>query len=331
MIIKNKNKNIAIEQAANSLLNGQILAVPTETVYGLAANMNNQNAVNKIYSIKNRPLNHPLIVHLANKNDLQNYCTDIPSYATELITHLWPGPITFIFRKSTEIPYYITGGQSTVAIRIPSHELTLKLINKLGIPIVAPSANKFKGVSPTRPEHVIDEFGEMIDVLDGGECDNGIESTIIDATQKSYYRILRPGVITPEKISQILKKNYSQINCINNNLNYGNSELSFPGNYPKHYSPKKSLFVFKNEKQFQDLFDRFNTLYVIYYSANFLDKQFYSYKMNNEPEKYAKYLYHALRLGDNSNCDAIALEAPPNNSEIWLAIWDRLNKSSSQE
>ena len=167
----------------------------------------------------------------------------------------------------------------------------------------------------------------MVDVLDGGECENGLESTIIDATQEGSYRILRPGFITPEKINLILKKHYSQIKCINET----NDGLHFPGNYLKHYSPKKPLFIFKNEEQFEDLLNKFQTFYVIHHSFKFSNKNFHNYKMSSYPKEYAKYFYHALRLGDNSNCDAIAIETPPDNSEICLAIWDRLNKASSKE
>lgn len=327
MIIKTFNEDISIEYALNLLLIGEVVAVPTETVYGLAADINNQIAVKKIYSMKNRPANHPLIVHIANKKDLQIYCHKIPCYVAELVDKLWPGPITFILHKTSSVPYYVTGNQNTVAIRMPSHKLTLKLINELGNAIVAPSANKFTGISPTRPGHVIDEFGEVIDVLDGGVCENGIESTIIDATEETSYKILRPGFVTSEEINFILQEKYSHIKC-SNNINH---ELKFPGNYLRHYSPKKSLTLFSNKSDFEVLLKKFKSLYVIHYSFDLTCNNFNHYKMSQDPEEFAKQFYHALRLGDSSHCDAIAMESPPTNSEEWLAIWDRLNKATSKE
>ncbi len=323
MIIKHLNEDISIEYALNLLLSGKVVAVPTETVYGLAANISDQNAVNKIYSIKNRPLDHPLIVHIANKKDLQIYCNNIPGYVMEIIDKLWPGPITFILNKTQRVPNYVTGGQDTVAIRMPSHKLTLKLIDKFGQAIVAPSANKFTGISPTRPEHVIDEFGEIIDVLDGGPCEHGLESTIIDATNANFYKILRYGSITSEKIDFILKEKYSQIRC-SNNLNH---KLKFPGNHLKHYSPKKNLLLFKNKSDFEILIKKFTSLYVIYYSLELSCNKLKFYKIENNPHEFARNFYHALRMGDNSDCQAIAIEAPPIDSENWTAIWDRLNKA----
>lgn len=327
MIIKNLNEDVSIKYARNLLLTGDVVAVPTETVYGLAADISNPIAVKKIYSMKNRPANHPLIVHIANKKDLQIYCNKIPCYVTELINKLWPGAITFILHKTLKVPYYVSGNQNTVAIRMPCHKLTLRLINELGNAIVAPSANKFTGISPTRPEHVIDEFGEIIDVLDGGVCENGLESTIIDATEEKSYKILRPGFVTSDKIDFILKEKYSHIKC-SNNINHN---LKFPGNYLRHYSPKKFLAIFSNKSDFAILFKRFKSLYIIYHSSNFSNNNLNQYKMSQIPEEFAREFYHALRLGDSSHCDAIAIEAPPTNSEKWVTIWDRLNKAASQE
>lgn len=323
VIIKNINQHISIEYASKLLLRGETVAIPTETVYGLAADMTNHMAVNKIYSIKNRPINHPLIVHIANKEDLAVYCTKIPNYVTELINNLWPGPITFILHKTSNVPNYVTGTQNTVAIRMPCHKLALKLIDTLGKPIVAPSANRFKGVSPTRPEHVIDEFGEEINVLDGGICENGLESTIIDATQENYYKILRPGSVTSEDIDLILREKHSHVKCISNI----NNNLAFPGNYLKHYSPKKALITFFNKSDLEVLNKSPNRFYVIHYSFELPYNNFNYYKMSQTPEEFARQFYHALRLGDNSDCDAIAIESPPNDSPKWHAIWDRLNKA----
>lgn len=304
MIITEEN---AIKRALSQLISGNVVAVPTETVYGLAADISNEIAVKKIYSLKNRPTTHPLIVHIANKKDLQIYCQKIPNYVTELVNKLWPGPITFILHKTSKVPHYVTGNQDTVAIRMPAHPVTLELINELGNAIVAPSANKFMGISPTRPEHVIDEFGDLIAVLDGGTCQKGLESTIIDATQEDSYKILRPGFITSEIIDSILKDKYSHIKC-SNNIDHN---LKFPGNYLKHYSPKKPLVIFSSQSELVNLSNEFNKLYVIHYSLDITYDKLNHYEMSKTPLEFAKSFYHALRLGDNSNCSAIAIESPP--------------------
>ncbi|OGV50538.1 MAG: threonylcarbamoyl-AMP synthase, partial [Legionellales bacterium RIFCSPHIGHO2_12_FULL_42_9] len=181
----------------NQLDIGEIVAIPTETVYGLAANANNAIAIDKIYCLKQRPYNHPLIMHIASGWDLDQWATAIPSYVYNLIDNFWPGPLTLVLPSRKEnICDLITGGQPTIAIRCPGHSLTQQLLHQLGYPLVAPSANPFGKISPTTAAHVQISFHESnLMILDGGRCKLGIESTIIDATRFDSYQILRHGSI----------------------------------------------------------------------------------------------------------------------------------------
>lgn len=321
-----QHENIIIKQFAEKLSRGDIIAIPTETVYGLAADMSNENAVKQIYKIKSRPTNHPLIVHIANKNDIFKYAIDVPSYVELLTDKFWPGPLTFILKKSPLVPYYVTGGQDTVAIRMPSHQLTLKLINMLGKPIVAPSANKFKGISPTRAEHVMNEFGTIIEVLDGGICNNGIESTIIDATDSSYYTILRPGAVTAEDIKNAISYNYPDIKY----KEHKNSNIKYSGNHLKHYSPQKLLVSFENKDQLDLIRKKSKNVFIIYYSSYNLENLKNTYKLSSNLQDFTRDFYHVLRLADNSDSEIIAIESPPQKSN-WNAVWDRLNKAKHQD
>lgn len=323
MSIITGNEEKVIHDATQMLAYGKVVALPTETVYGLAADMNNNCAVQEIYTVKNRPFSNPLIVHIANTSDLLKYSRYIPPFVNVLIDAFWPGPLTLVLKKSSATPEYITGGQDTVAIRMPNHSLTLKIIKSLGTPIVAPSANKYTGVSPTRPEHVINEFNGRISVVDGGVCENGIESTIIDATRNDSFKILRPGTITLEEIQSALK---DKGEIITYNLNRDN-EIHVPGNYLKHYSPKKRLITFSNYKQ---LIENFKNIFVIHYSDLLVLDDDISCKIGKDPDSFAKDFYHFLRLGDNSKSNIIAIEEPPKNYG-WAAIWDRLNKAKSDK
>ncbi|MFN8769742.1 MAG: L-threonylcarbamoyladenylate synthase [Neisseriaceae bacterium] len=315
-----------IKHVTEILSKGKIVALPTETVYGLAADITNIDAVEAIYKVKGRPLSNPLIVHIENEQDLAKYSRDIPNFVNKLINAFWPGPLTFILKKSSKTPEYVTGGQDTVAIRMPNHSLTLKIIKALDKPIVAPSANKFTGISPTRPEHVIEEFNGTIDVVDGGICESGIESTIIDATRKDSFKILRPGAITLEQIKLVLKGNCDIVD-LTSNKNY---EITFPGNYLKHYSPKKNLISFSNYDELVELINKFKNIFIIHYSDFPIPDENVSCKIGKDPYEFAKDLYHFLRLGDNSQSNIIVIEEPPHELN-WDAIWDRLNKAKSNK
>lgn len=311
-----------LQFAAQKLLAGDVIAIPTETVYGLAALLSKEAAVKKIYTIKGRPSYHPLIMHIAKIEDLYRYAINIPEYVEELIKTFWPGPLTFILKKSDKTPNYITGNQDTVAIRMPSNKFTFELIDLLNEPIVAPSANKFMGISPTRAEHVLSEFGEDIYIIDQGPCTFGIESTIIDATEMDNFRILRPGSITGNDI-------YSKIGHHNmDNINKVNMNIMHSGKHKKHYSPKKMLLSFKNMDELNAILLSHKKVCVIKYSEIYNKLNLASFiNISSSAQGFAYDLYHILRVADeDKDINTIAIEEPPMGNE-WESVWDRLTKA----
>lgn len=195
----------SIDAAVTALRNGGLCVVPTETVYGLAADARNEGAVRRIFETKGRPADHPLIVHIASAADVDDWAREIPAYARLLAAAYWPGPLTLILPKASSVPMIVTGGQDTVGIRIPAHPLTRELIATLDSGIAAPSANRFGKVSPTTLQHVLADIGPLLEtsdaVLDGGPCTIGVESTIVDCTGPNP-RLLRTGAITVAMIEE---------------------------------------------------------------------------------------------------------------------------------
>lgn len=310
-----------IALAAQYLLAGEVIGIPTETVYGLAADITNESAVKNIFKLKGRPLSHPLIVHIADINDLSRYALNIPPYAYQLAHLFWPGPLTMVFQKSNEVGHWVTGNQETVALRMPNHPLALALIKQVGKPLAAPSANRFGRISPTIAEHVIQEFNAAIKVLDGGPCGVGIESTIIDATKADECRVLRPGMITLQELKKAINTK-----IVDKNHNETGPKVS--GSLKSHYAPLKPTWVFKNMPEYDSMRQNFSgSCYLLYLSEAFKNKEEQSLRMPSLPKEYAKSLYHALRQADDSNKDMIAIELPPESGE-WVGILDRLQKSS---
>ena len=225
-----------IELAILQLKQGNIVAIPTETVYGLAGNAEDERAIRKIYALKNRPLNHPLIMHVAQDWDLSQWVAKIPNYVYTLMQHFWPGPLTLVMLiKANQVNPLITGGQDSIALRCPKHPIAQTLLKRLGFPLVAPSANPFGKVSPTTAEHVQYSFKhEELLILDGGRCQVGIESTILAATNPEGYEILRHGLITEQQINAILPAMRLK----------STSAIRVPGRLASHYQPEKPLYCF---------------------------------------------------------------------------------------
>lgn len=315
-----------ISLASLILRSGGVVAIPTETVYGLAGNISIDSSIKKIYELKNRPVGHPLIVHIESMEQLHEYSINVPRYVEILAKRFWPGPLTFILYKSDKVSNLVTGGHNTVAIRMPNHRLTLDLIKAVGSPLAAPSANKFGRVSPTCPEHVIEEFNGLIDVLDGGECEIGIESTIIDATMADSYKILRPGSITSSDLDAALKDYINNFSLVPEKSSV--SKVIAPGSCTRHYSPNKQLIGFNNCSEIIRLMDNYRSIYIIHYSDVLVHSDNFYYRMIKNPSQYAKHLYCALRLGDKSSAQVIAIEFPPREME-WNAVLDRLKRSLS--
>ncbi|MBP6626671.1 MAG: threonylcarbamoyl-AMP synthase, partial [Arenimonas sp.] len=193
-----------LDEALAALRRGEAIGLPTETVYGLAADASRPDAVRRIFALKGRPADHPLIVHIAGADQIERWARDVPEAARTLAAAFWPGPLTLILRKRDDVPEEVTGGQDTVGLRCPAHPLALALLQAFGGGLAAPSANRFGHVSPTTAAHVREEFGaEVPVVLDGGDCVVGIESTIVDLSGGTP-RILRPGRITHAQIHALL-------------------------------------------------------------------------------------------------------------------------------
>jgi L-threonylcarbamoyladenylate synthase len=310
--------------AAQALQDGYLVAFPTETVYGLGANATNSQAVARIYEVKGRPSDHPLIVHIANLKYLEQWISDIPEYAIALAREFWPGPMTLILHRSELAKDFITGGQSTVGIRIPDNSLALGLLeafHKLGgAGIAAPSANRFGQVSPTTAEAVQEELGNYLSdtdlVLDGGQSAVGLESTIIDCTGQ-IPRVLRPGAITIEMIEEV--SGLKVLNSTEKNSDDLKQEfIRVSGSLENHYAPKAKVFL--------DQQPVVGSGFIALESINTPDGVI-RLAAPESVEEFARVLYSALREGDYQNLDSIYI-AQPTGEGLAIAIRDRLSRSA---
>lgn len=307
-----KTTLIDLATALNSLKKGEVVAIPTETVYGLAASLAFPKAIQTVFTLKGRPTHHPLILHLAKPNWLYDYAEAIPAYVQTLLDAFCPGPLTLILKRSKKVPSLVTGGQDTVGIRFPAHPVAQALIQEVGYPLAAPSANRFGRISPTCPEHVFSEFGHAVKILDGGTCELGIESTIVDATHSEHCAILRHGHITYRDLQSVLEP-MTQV------LHAPRQARQVSGTLKKHYAPTKPAFLFSTPVELLALQERFSSLDILSYSLH-------PATMPSHPVAYSKVLYHHLRLADASSSQAIAIESPPHTPE-WAAVCDRLSRA----
>jgi L-threonylcarbamoyladenylate synthase len=307
-----------IEKAAKALIDGQLVAFPTETVYGLGAGATNEKAVSRIYSIKGRPENHPLIVHISSINQLENWARDIPEYAINLGNTFWPGPMTLVLKRSALAMDFITGGQDSIGIRVPDQQVALLLIQEFeklgGSGIAAPSANRFGSVSPTTAQAVEDELGKFLGIedliLDDGQCEIGVESSIIDCTQVNP-AVLRPGAITNEMIEQV-----SGLKIL---LKSEENEIRAPGLLESHYAPKANVILGMATKPGEG----FIALAEVATPSGAI-----RLASPASIEEYARDLYKALRLGDQYGLDKISV-VEPEGAGLAVAIRDRLGKAAS--
>jgi L-threonylcarbamoyladenylate synthase len=237
----------SVEEAAKALSSGLLVAFPTETVYGLGADASNPEALKRLYAAKGRPEKHPVIVHLQKGEDIEKWASSVPEAAYVLAKLFWPGPLTLVLKKARHVPEQVTGGQDTIAIRVPSHPLAQALLSAFGSGIAAPSANKFGRLSPTSAEDVRTEFGDEIAmVLDGGLSEIGIESTIVDLSSEQP-RILRPGMIHSESIMVALKELGQDISAP------AQEQPRVPGSLPQHYAPQTPLKVLPEKELFEEI------------------------------------------------------------------------------
>lgn len=308
--------------AVETLTGGGLVAFPTETVYGLGADACNPDAVALLYKVKNRPANHPSIVHLANFEQVDEWCREVPPVAELLAGLFWPGPLTMIFQRSKKVLDAVTGGQDTVAIRIPSHPLAHALLTRFNGGVVAPSANRFGHLSPTSAADVKAEFGDEILVLDGGACQVGIESTIIDLSCGSA-RILRPGMILEASIQVALSEVGVEMPAPDTLVS-----PRVPGSLPSHYAPDRPVRLAEPgalNEVLAEMFDKGLKPAVI--SFNQPTGADLWQVMSKSPNLYAFSLYRTLRRFDTEGVDVIVVETPPSTPE-WTAILDRLTRAA---
>jgi L-threonylcarbamoyladenylate synthase len=309
-----------IDFAITHLRNSDVVAIPTETVYGLAGNAEDETAIKKIFSLKNRPLNHPLILHIAKRCDVTKWALSIPNYAEALMDKFWPGPLTLVFNcKPNCASPLITGGQTTIAIRCPEHPVAQSLLSALDFPLVAPSANRFGKISPTTAAHVQHSFQEeSLLILDGGRCNVGIESTRVAATNPDGYQILRHGMVDEHALNTLLPK--KQL--------IHTSNIRVPGKLNSHYQPEKPLYCFKSKEELLQFCHVNSKAYVLSFHKNNELNKFEGYQLPDNPQALAYELYYQLRCADQSSSSLIAIELPP-NEDAWEGVRERILKAST--
>lgn len=313
-----------IIEAGNWLIQNKVIAIPTETVYGLAATIYNEEAIQSIYKIKNRPGTNPLIVHIKSERELYKYVSSIPVKASLLAKTFWPGPLTLVLPKSDTIPYYITANKDTVAIRVPAHATTLKLLNRLDFPLAAPSANPSNSVSATSAIHVKDYFADKIPfILDGGECKKGLESTII-GFEKGEPVVYRLGALSIEHIEKVI----GPVTIKNEAKNTPDA----PGMFLKHYAPKTPLYIVANMELFLQESNHSSIAYLGFnkeYEHSKIKKS-YLLSSRNKLEQAGRNLYKTLIHIDTQNHDAIVTQFFPNEN-LGKSINDRLKRASFKQ
>lgn len=304
--------------AVQALQRGEVIGLPTETVYGLAADAMNVDAVRKIFALKGRPVDHPLIVHIADSSQLSKWAINIPEEAYVLAQTFWPGPLTMILRKQAWVPDEVTGGQGTVGLRCPAHPLALTLLQQLNGGVAAPSANRFGRISATTAQHVHDEFGAAVPiVLEGGECEVGIESTIIDLSSKQP-RLLRPGMISQDDIERVIGPIA---------LNATTESPRVSGSLAAHYAPRTPMQMLSRACLISEYVRKSEQgLRCEVLCLDALPDGLRGLSLSSEYHGYAHGLYAAMRELDDRDAQCLLIEQTPQTSE-WLAVNDRLNRA----
>lgn len=302
---------------------GGLVAFPTETVYGLGANAEDPAAVAGIFQVKGRPPSHPLIVHIGGAQHLGDWVEDVPETARLLAEHFWPGPLTLVLRRGRRVPLEATGGLETVAVRVPDHPVALALLAAFGGGVTAPSANRFGQVSPTTADHVRAELGDGVDfVLDGGPCQVGVESTIVDVTGE-IPSILRPGGVTREDLEAVLGHRLAVPAA---------SRIRVPGQHPSHYAPRARVVLVEPEKVVAEA-ERAQELghqVGVFLPPSFADAPVKAHAvvaLPDSPAAYARGLYGLLRELDQQGCDLIVASLPEEDG-LGLAIANRLRRAA---
>lgn len=307
-----------VRRAAKILRAGGLVAFPTETVYGLGADASSEAALKKLYAVKGRPAGHPVIVHFASADEAFAWAREVPEAARRLAARFWPGPLTLILKRSARAGDFVTGGQDTVGLRVPSHPVAQALLREFGSGVAAPSANRFGRVSPTRAAHVREDLGEDVDlVLEGGDSEVGIESTIVDLSRGRTV-LLRHGAITPAMLEQALGAAVAAADA-------GAPRAS--GTLERHYAPKTPLRLVASHALDAEISRAGGGTAVLAFSRP--DERAARWlRMPRDPQGYAHRLYAVLRELDAAGCALILVEEPPQDA-AWSAVRDRLRRAAT--
>lgn len=315
---------MAIGEAVSTLRDGGMVAFPTETVYGLGADTLNAEALDRIYKLKGRPSDNPLIAHVNDIDTARRITTGWDDRCSLLAEAWWPGPLTLVLGRDPSVPDRASGGRPTLAVRSPEHPVARNLIAAFGGPVSAPSANRSGGISPTRVEHVMHDFRDRADaqdllVIDGGPCRVGIESTVLDMTVDPP-RILRPGVLTPEILEPLLGEvDMTAVQTVS----------ASPGTMERHYAPQTPCMLVDPAQLVQHLQIEDQRCVVISSSDRQIDPPHLLISMPADPSGYAVELYDALRRADAERVDLILIESAGEDDPNWIAIQDRLMRAAT--
>jgi L-threonylcarbamoyladenylate synthase len=314
----------SIARAVKTLRAGGVVAFPTETVYGLGADTFSPAAIAEVYHLKGRPTDNPLIAHVRNVDDARKLVKQWDDRCEKLARMFWPGPLTLVLPRADNIPSTITAGLDTIAVRCPSHPVARQLLEAFGAPLSAPSANRSGHVSPTQARHVADDFARIPDaetllILDGGDSEVGIESTVVDMTA-AVPRVLRPGSIGLEQLQEVLGPMDAP---------RMQSQSSSPGTSMLHYAPRTPVELVDTDELRQRLAAPGGTpLAVLCFSPPFVKPPHRPVGMPRRADQYARRLYDALRRADAFGCGRILIELPPADNALWRAVHDRLRRAA---
>ncbi len=307
-----------IARAVALLRAGKLVAFPTETVYGLGADAGSASAIRRLYEVKGRPAEHPVIVHFDGAEAAFRWAREVPDGAKTLAKRFWPGPLTLILRRSPLARDFVTGGQDNVGLRVPSHPVARKLLGAFKDGVAAPSANRFGHVSPTTAQHEREDLGADVDlVLEGGATEVGIESTIVDFSGGTPV-LLRPGPIAKAALEEILKERVEDRKS---------ESPRHSGGLDRHYAPKTPARLVPTHELDREIARRGDKVAVLAFSRPDERVDFWL-RMPREPQGYAQRLYAALRELDGAGCEAILVESPP-DAPAWAAVLDRLRRACS--
>lgn len=320
-VIRSGEHPAVIADAIVRLRSGRLVAIPTETVYGLAAPTRNQASIERIYEFKGRPADNPLIAHAASVSMARTLVDAWPEEADRLADACWPGPLTLVLPRAHDVPAVATGGRDSIAVRIPAHHVALSLISRFGSPLSAPSANRSGSLSPTEARHVLSEFVDRdLVVLDGGPCRLGLESTVVDlrpVLEKGVPKVLRPGAITPTRIGEILECPVQADSIV--------GQADAPGTHFSHYAPETPM---RRCGPAEAGGDRVAVISVGPVAAERMDAHYWRVDLPDDPMVAGSLLFAALHAADLANAVRIDVVGPP-STEPWRAVEDRLQRASA--